>query len=382
MNIHGIPKNKNSKKSYDMIRMLKKWNLDVWGQNETNIIWHNVPTNHQWKDRMKNQGMYQSTFANNRHESLGSATFLPGGVSQTTTKELSGRIIEHGNDDTGLGRWTWQKYQGKFDSVLRIITFYRPCKGETQDVEYSLCTYAQHKRYFDNEHIEPRERFLQDLSDFIQECLDKNEKVVVMGDLNEDVRNTSYFSNLGLQEAITSKFKYPPPTYNRSTQFSRPIDGIWTTPDIIIKKCGYSAFDENSLSDHRLIWMDIDFSSALGCPWNMIPRSKPRRLKCSDPRLVKRYNKLVKDALQEENLFDRIKKLFELSKKGWNKTLEHEYNRIYQIQKDIRIRVEKNRKLNTGGVPWSQNCKIPRQDCTMVINRQAKKENPNQSYQD
>ena len=337
-----------------MIQTTKEWNIDIWGLSEINILWNNIDRNHQWYERAKHVRPHQTNFAHNQHESNGKDKFLPGGVGQMATSDVAGRIVEHGKDESGLGRWVWQKYQGKYDYILRVVTFYRPCKGETQEVEYSACTYAQHCRYFDDPNIEPRQRMLQDLSTFLQICITNNEKLVVLGDLNDDVRDIDMFSKLGLSECITTKFQHPPPTYNRTKQFSRPIDGIWTSPDVIVQKCGYSAFDEGSPSDHRLIWEDIEFQSIFGCPWNTLPRRKAKRLKYTDPRIVKQYNARVHKELVKANLTVRIKNLFQQSQNGWSKEMEKEYNAIHREQQKIRESVERNiRKLKTGAVPWS-----------------------------
>ena len=184
--------------------------------------------------------------------------------------------------------------------------------------------------------------------------MEHNEKIIVMGDLNQDVRHNEHFVNLGLVEVISSRFRDPPPTYNRSKQFSRPIDGIWISPEISVRKSGYSGFDEGSPSDHRLIWIDVDFPSIFGCPWNSMPSSKPKRLKCKDPRLVKKYNNLVTKEMKEANLFVRIQQLFVKSKTCWNRSLEKEYNEIYREQLKIRKKAESRiRKLKTGAVAWS-----------------------------
>ena len=141
-----------------MIKTITDWKLDVWGLTETNILWHNISRHQKWAERMDSIGINKSDFAYNRHEATGTLQFLPGGVGQVSTRDMAGRIIDHGKDGTGLGRWIWQKFQGRFGYELRIITFYRPCKGETQDVEASLTTYSQHRRFYNNDSIEPRKK--------------------------------------------------------------------------------------------------------------------------------------------------------------------------------------------------------------------------------
>ena len=195
-----------------MVSTIEEWKRDIWGLTETNIIWHNVSTKNQWKERTRKYNPMQSCFAYNKHESMGTDKFLPGGVGQVVASNMAGRTIENGKDESGLGRWIWQKFQGRFGFVIRVITFYRPCNGETQDVESSLSTISQHRRFFKDFSIDPRQKFLTDLRSFIAECIKNNEKIVVMGDLNDDVRSTNTFSSLGMHECITSKFPHPPPT--------------------------------------------------------------------------------------------------------------------------------------------------------------------------
>ena len=132
-NIHRIPEHRSSAKSLEMINTLEKWKIDVWGLTETNIVWHNIKKSNCWPERMKKYRGAQSNFAYNQHIEI-SEKFIPGGVGQISHPNLAGRIIGHGRDESGLGRWVWQKFQGKYGYDLRIITYYRPCYGETQDV--------------------------------------------------------------------------------------------------------------------------------------------------------------------------------------------------------------------------------------------------------
>ena len=92
-----------------------------------------------------------------------------------------------------------------------------------------------------------------------------------MGDFNGDVRNedTNSCTEIVMQEGITSQHRDPPSTYNRTSQ-RRPIDGIWISTGMTVVASGYLPFDEGH-SDHRIVWMDLDFKQTFGCPWNEIP---------------------------------------------------------------------------------------------------------------
>ena len=61
---------------------------------------------------------------------------------------------------------------------------------------------------------------------------------------------------------------------------------------------------------HRPLWVDITKVSALGSKRPDIPTHKARRLKCRDPRIVARYNKLLEGKLQKERFFIRLNRLY------------------------------------------------------------------------
>ena len=329
--------------------------IDIWDFAETNILWNTIERNHQWNARMRSLRNHRSTFAYNQHENPKDSKFLPGGVGITTLNNMAGRIVETGKDPTGLGRWVWHRLQGKSSYYLRVLSFYRPCDGSTQMGEESAKTIAQHKRYFNDPEIDPREKILDDIADQITEWLNIGDQIIIAGDLNNDVkRSVKQFEEVGLREIISSKHKNPPPTYNRNKQFSHPIDGIWATSGLDVIKCGYAPFEDGIPSDHRRIWIDIDYKTTLGCSYQKIRQRPIRRLKCSDPRLVTKYNESVYQKLKDTGILQRTMELHQKSLTEWTIDMEDEYNLIYQEQKQIRLDIERKlRKIHTGAHPWS-----------------------------
>ena len=76
-------------------------------------------------------------------------------------------------DDNGYGS------EGLHDRMFRIVNIYRPC--ECTDIKSS---YLQQVRYLvQNDDIhEPREAFLQDLSDEINKWKELEDGIIIMGD--------------------------------------------------------------------------------------------------------------------------------------------------------------------------------------------------------
>jgi len=109
---------------------------------------------------------------------------------------------------------------------------------------------------------------------------------VVGLDVNYDVRNCKFMermSQLGLVELVTAQHGVEGLSmYNRGSQ---PLDGLFVSRTLRGLRCGYDEF----IWDHRLLWLEIPLSIAFGHNVPPIVRPKARRLKCEDPRIVRKY---------------------------------------------------------------------------------------------
>jgi len=66
--------------------------------------------------------------------------YLPGGTFMATLGKYSSRVIQTGNDFSGLGRWTFVELAGKRDRRLIILNGYRVCKR----VAHCVCATVSH----------------------------------------------------------------------------------------------------------------------------------------------------------------------------------------------------------------------------------------------
>jgi hypothetical protein len=114
-------------------------------------------------------------------------------------------------------------------------------------------------------------------------------------------------------------------------------------------------FGDACPSDHHMIWMEIQYFIAFGQRSPDIATIQPKRLKTSDPRIVRKYNLRVKKVMRDTGFRKRYEALREQTERGeWNDAMIEQYNARDKEDHSIRDSVEQGiRKLNMGGVPWS-----------------------------
>jgi hypothetical protein len=153
--------------------------------------------------------------------SIGGKWHQVGGCGITVTEEYASMKVEHGVDDTGLGRYCWVVLQGRMKTRVRIVSAYRPVENN-RDVG---SVWNQHVRYFRKEqllyNVDPREQMLDELLHAADEWIAAGEVVIIGIDLNQNISDPvlrERFRPVGLTEAISCHHSpsHPPATYNRN----------------------------------------------------------------------------------------------------------------------------------------------------------------------
>ena len=134
-------------------------------------------------------------------------------------------------------------------------------------------------------------------------CVDKwlsdGEQLLIGGDWNENVYNTSLLDNFqrrNLFPVITSNHKQTAPeTYNGG---SKPIDDFFASPTLNISACGYMEHGRVN-SDHRPIWVEITKDSFLGQNPPPLSSYQARLLRVQDLRTVAKYNFLLEHEFEK-----------------------------------------------------------------------------------
>jgi hypothetical protein len=140
-------------------------------------------------------------------------------------------------------------------------------------------------------------------------------RILIGLDANDNVRTgdvTIMIRQHGLVELHSAQHPHLPPeaTCNKNTQ-NIPVDGIWGSPSLDCLAAGYYGFGEVIIgkTDHRMIFADISYESALIFEPPTPKYIAPQRLTLTDPRVVKKYNKILR---QEHERLDLKQRAFSL----------------------------------------------------------------------
>ena len=331
--------------------------MDIIGLSEINLNWNKFSSYDRLSQRTSK--WWENTHCNysfNAHD-VSTSKFQPGGTALLSINQLSNKV-QHSRkyDPSGLGRWVSTLYQGQNQKTLRIIQLYRPCKPNPHS---SNGVYQQHSRYLLQKNITtcPRTQMLTDLHDFITLCKSSHEQLIVMGDFNEDTTLrviTSFFTSLGMHNLLHTLHSdlYTSSLHSHS-RGKTLIDGIFATQGISVIRGGI--LEEHKFeSDHKLLWVDLSFSSIFGTHNPPFIPPHCRRLKNEDPRVVHKFNSEYSKLLSLHRLPEAINNLNSTINYTLTPQQQTEFERIDSLRTKCLLRAERKcRKLKTGNIEFS-----------------------------
>jgi hypothetical protein len=151
-------------------------------------------------------------------------------------------------------------------------------------------------------------------------------------------------------------------TCNKNTQ-GIPVDGIWASPSLDCIAGGYLGFGKLLMgkTDHRAIWADFSYESALGFTPPEPVYKAPQRLTLTDPRVVQKYNKVLRQEHQQQKLSTRSFDLQSAVPQRLTTPNKQEYEKLAHLDKCARSHPNKKcRKLRMGALEYSDTLKIAR----------------------
>ena len=331
---------------------------DISAWYETGSQWDNIPRHQHPMEIYRTNTALRCQTSHNKHDGgkREGRQFQHGGTMILAHDAITTRMIQKGQDQTGLGRWSWMLMQGKNGIRTRFISAYCPVKNNSGDLN---AVYAQHGRWLRHAKKNkdcPRKVFLEDLCQFLSACRQNHERVAIFMDANDDVRQSKLaeaLAELDLREAITSHHPdlKPPATYIRG---SRTIDGIFLSPELQTVQAGFMAF--GPMGDHRPAYVDIAWDVLLGDNILRIERPPARRLTTEDPRVVRKYNRLLEKYLVDHDLLRQIIELDEETHHLPQLTPPqvHKLERLdHEITIAMRYAEKRCRKLKMGALDFS-----------------------------
>jgi hypothetical protein len=357
-NIQGLPVNPNGHKHTQISTAIQETETDVFGMAELNLNFQSLGPSSQWIERFRHLRRNHSVHTYNRHDSSQSR-LLFGGTAQIATGACSHRALSSGADPSGMGRWVWTLFSGKNNIKLRIISGYRP-NPDTQDHTGSVYSQQERRLRELKDDRNPRRAFIQDLEKHVEIWIQAGNLIILGLDANDNVRTGDVNRMLrtkGLLDIHHARHPHLPPeaTCNKNMN-AIPVDGIWASPSLHCTAAGYYGFGEIVIgrTDHRMIWADFSYESALGFQPPKPKYTPPQRLTLQDPRVVKRYNKILRAEHQRLHLNERAFALQAAIPNGLRSTHHQEYAILAHLDLCARQHANKKcRKLRMGNLDYS-----------------------------
>ncbi len=285
------------------VEVIHELGIDICGYAETNKPWTN-----------NNKGIYDANMrrmfqnmANTQYASLPpidhQTTYQPGGVLQTITGHVTGRVRQQGSDK--YGRFAWHLLQGSRDEGIVVITAYRVCQTSNAGPNTAF-THQQSAMMKDGVvNPRPRKQVLIDLTKFIAEMRLKGCRPIVMLDANgstfTDKEFREFQQNAILEDPFYEKFNEMPRTYNRGT---KRLDYILMDASLqhAIRRIGYLGTHEAVFSDHAMAWVDFDETMLFRGLINRPPNAINRQFTLHQEDKVLKFMDELRKAIEEKDI--------------------------------------------------------------------------------
>ena len=311
-NINGFGCSKEDEtKTKGFYDLMKSSEVDIYAMAETNVDWRRVSKKYTIWDQTKEWFETVSTSASYNQHDRYKKPYQPGGTAVVTQGDMALRVMNNEQDINKMGRWSSVLYRGKDNIRLRVVSVYFATKPQE---------FGDRKAYIQQQNAllklkipgDPITNFWNDFWRALDKWIDDGEQLVICGDWNRDVRDEAFveeFVSRNLHPAVTGKHdaSKAPETYNGGRL---PIDEIFISSTLSLKHAGYLEHGSSN-GDHRPLWVDIHKQSALGDKFPDLPCFQARRLKCSDPRIVKKYSKILNEFYLRHNMYAKCIQLYE-----------------------------------------------------------------------
>jgi hypothetical protein len=280
-NINGVGTRNLSNGFVNIYKHLKKTETSIACITEPNVDW-----NQYWiKQTNEDHGreiFHNALFSYSCYKATAKSSYKPGGTMMVSSGQLASRHLETGNDPSGMGRFSYQTFNGANGTKLIFITAYRVCfqvietAGEKTSFFHQWHSLLQDGHEFPN----PRKQVLLDLKDLILTKIGQGYDVCISMDANEELNSrnnqlSEWMEQCGLFSAHEHFYDAEyydsnpiPSTYDRGTN---KIDFVMCTPRLLscIESVSIEAMNEGTASDHRGLIVDFNTDKLLGVTANI-----------------------------------------------------------------------------------------------------------------
>ena len=263
-NIHGISLSR-SQQVMPEIATIGSLQLDVIAFSETNIHWNRTNREKMAEQMHIHLGASRIVCASEVSTDQKDG-YQPGGSMLSAVGPQAGRVRKTGSDP--WGRFAWAEMIGQRDEGWLVISAYRVSQKKGTAAGPNTAYSSQINRMIQEGDLtlDPRTRILDDLRDLITVKRTEGFRPILMLDANDTWLESgskefrAFVEEMQLIDPLFNKFSedgLTPTTYARGT---RRIDFILVDSALepFIKRIGTLGLHEGILSDHVMLYMDID----------------------------------------------------------------------------------------------------------------------------
>jgi len=281
--------------------------------------------------------------------------YQPGGIISGYQDLLTTRYDQRGQDQ--LGRWHYHQFYGK-TKKLRIYSLYR-VNVSSDESAGDTTAWAQQRDILlsKDDNTDPRKKVIDDFLVELQAQVEQERTLIVLADMNEGIQSPEKTNERMRQIGLINVMEKwvgeqsMPRTWQRG---GKAIDHIWATANVFpqIVRAGYAPFNTIKTSDHRGIYMDLEYANLLDKDSTDLARPKQQRLKSTIPTRVQKYVEDVLEKWKYHNISARYKSLRqEFKNQGKTNLLIEELNKMDKQITEILKHAEKK----CSKVPMAQN---------------------------
>ena len=283
-------------------------------------------------------------------------TSSPGGAGIVLDHILSKFIHSSGNDKK-LGRWSWYTLQGRQGRLVTVVSLYRAKPGWATYANQLHHLRSQQLRGDAPHFIDPSDLWMSDLDELLKKkCIQG--PVIIGGDFNSNLDGnnnqiTQMFERHGLHDSFAQYSNIPKHTHSRGSQ---RIDGIYTSFENI--RAGYTTL-EDSPSDHRWMFIEIEYAALLGHPSISFAQPPKKRVTCKIPKVVASYNDHLAIQMKNHKIAQLLHDLQDMiAVDSLTSQRRHDAKTLLdkittQTYRAIEHAASKCRKIREGDIPFS-----------------------------
>ena len=336
-NVNGIRVDKDMTQWHMALSELHDRNVGVFGMSETCVAWNDKL---KYKCKAIARRINTEAAINFANVQNWPRIYQPGGTCIGATGKWRQRVKQIGQDPSGMARWSFVSISGK-DTTLTIISAYRVCQKRISGTGPSTAYMQQWNklRQLGHTNPNPRKAFIEDISRQITEWQEENHSIILMIDANEKwgadgtgIANIAINLRLIDFHSETHGLGAEVPTYHRS---AHRIDYVLVSRNVFqnTMKCGIEELNAGIISDHKGLFLDINFTNLMKGENREKPKSEKRKILSSRPKAIQKYKASLQEHLENHTVWQRLSHL--IDSQSNNTWTAEERTKLVQIDEEI-----------------------------------------------